>query len=83
MRTLTIIIDDDDIVCSQGYQVQYKLAADVNYIDWLPNPIASPIVITGLSDDVAYNVKVTRLCCDGTISDPTIIDVTTTVNSPA
>ena len=83
MRTLTIIIDDNDEVCSQGYQVQYKLATDINYTNWTPNPTTSPIVITGLEDDTAYNVKVTRLCCDGTISDPTILDVDTTPNSPA
>jgi hypothetical protein len=82
MRTLTIPIDDDGTECSQGYQVQYKLAAIPDWTDWLPNPTASPIIITGLEDDVAYNVRYRRLCCDGTISDYVQIDVTTTVTSP-
>lgn len=82
MRTLYIPIDDFDTVCSQGYQVQYKLAGDPTYTDW-PEALTSPIVITGLEDDVAYNVKITRLCCDGTVSDPVVIDITTTVTSPA
>lgn len=83
MRTLTIIIDDNDSVCSQGYQVQYKLTTDVDYTDWTPDPITAPIVITGLDDDTNYNVRVRRLCCDGTISDWTLLDVNTTPNSPA
>lgn len=83
MRTLYIPIDDDDSVCSQGYNVQYKLAVDIDWIDWTPNPTESPIVITGLEDDTAYNVRIRRLCCDGTISDWEQIDVTTTVTSPA
>lgn len=82
MRTLTIPIDDNDTVCNQGYNVQYKLAASLDWTDWLPNPITSPIVITGLDDDVAYNVLIRRMCCDGTVSDWVQIDVTTTITSP-
>lgn len=83
MRTLYVPIDDDGDECSQGYEVQYKLAADITWTDLLPNPTTTPIVIPGLDDDVAYNVRVRRLCCDGTISDYTQIDVTTTITSPA
>lgn len=82
MRTLTIPIDDNGEVCNEGYNVQYKLAASIDYTDW-PDALTSPIVITGLEDDVAYNVRIRRLCCDGSVSDWEIVDVTTTINSPA
>lgn len=82
MRTLTIPIDDNGIVCNEGYNVQYKLAAAMEWTDW-PDALTSPIVITGLEDDTAYNVRVRRLCCDGTVSEWEQIDVTTTVTSPA
>ena len=83
MRTLTIPITDDSSECSQGYEVQYKLAVSVDWTDWLPDTLSSPIVITGLEDDTAYNVRYRRNCCDGTTSNWVQIDVTTTITSPA
>lgn len=84
MRVITIPITDDGTVCNNGYIVQYKLASlpDSDFIRIVPDPIISPIVIQNLEDDTEYTVRITRKCCDGSESDYTETDVTTTVNSP-
>lgn len=82
MRTLVIPITDDGTVCNIGYIAEYQFTGAVDWTTVTPNPTESPIVITGLEDDTAYSVRITRLCCDGTESDYSSFDVTTTVTSP-
>lgn len=79
MRQASITITDDGDVCNIGYVVEYKLSTDVEYTQLYPNPLASPIVIQNLEDDVVYNVRIGRLCCNGDTSDWSTVDVDTTI----
>jgi hypothetical protein len=78
MRLISIPITDDGTECNEGYIVEYKLTADSDYTRVFPDQIGTPVVITGLLDDVSYDVRVTRKCCNGSYSAPTLSTVITT-----
>lgn len=82
-RVIYIVVDDEDTICNEGYLVEYKLDTDVDWTRLTPDPSGSPIAIPNLEDDVLYNVRYKRYCCDGTISDYAEVNITTTVTSPA
>lgn len=79
MRKITIPITDDDTECNQGYIAEYKLTSDSEYTRVFPDPTGSPIEIVGLLDDVEYNVRITRKCCNGSYSPVTSTVVDTTI----
>jgi len=77
-KQVSIPITDDGAQCENGYNVRYKLTADM---DWtvIPGTFASsPITIDGLSPSTSYDFEITRVCCDLTLSDPTIETFVTT-----
>jgi hypothetical protein len=78
MMKILIPITDDGTECNEGYIVEYKLTSDTDYTRVFPDQLGTPVEITGLLDDVSYDVRVTRKCCNGTLSDPTIDTVITT-----
>lgn len=82
-RIIYIVVADEEDTCNEGYIVEYKLDTDVEWTTLTPNPQGSPIEIPNLDDDVLYNVRYRRICCDGTISEYEEVNITTTVTSPA
>lgn len=68
MRKAIIPIDDDADVCNTGYIVDYKLTSDMAWTRLMPDPAESPIEINGLEDDLSYDVRIYRKCCDGQTS---------------
>lgn len=78
-RKITMPVYDDETYCKQGYIVEYKLSAEETWIRQTPNTLYTPVVIENLLDDVDYDVRIARICCDGTISDwDTWTNITTT-----
>lgn len=67
---------NDGDTCTQSYAVAVKKASDLAYSP-LPPQYSSPIVVDNLEDDTAYNVRITRTCCGGVVSDEFIVNVTT------
>ncbi len=82
MRTASIPITDHDtgspMICTNYYTVEYKPTGTSGWFTVSPNPIESPVLIEGLMDDISYDLRVTRMCCNGAISTPTITTFTTT-----
>lgn len=76
MKSISIEITDHDSVCTDYYQVEYKLATEAGYTLGA-NQFESPIQINQLEDDALYNIRITRFCCDGNFSTPLTFNVTT------
>jgi hypothetical protein len=80
MATLTIPIPNhnEDGICTQFYTVSYKFdgATEVLFSGVF---YTSPVVLNNLGDDESYEVTITRNCCNGSVSDPTVIVVSTVV----
>lgn len=68
---------NDGSTCTQSYRVEYKKTTDTSYSVTEPQ-FSSPIVIDNLEDDTAYNVRITRTCCNGVAADPELITINTT-----
>ena len=70
---------NDGETCTKSYYVEVKKASSDSYqIALAPVQYSSPIVVENLDDDTAYNIRITRTCCDGSVASPVIINVTTT-----
>lgn len=86
MRIATINIDDHiqspQINCTQYYIVEYKPSFQENWLRLLPNPMDSPFTINNLLDDTEYNLRISRVCCDGNQSPAAISTFDTTLTSP-
>lgn len=65
-----------DSECTQYYRVEYKKDFEQQY-KTLPNQFASPIVIEGLDESTNYNIRITRVCCNGQESNIATVDITT------
>lgn len=82
---IKIPVNDHDDVCATHYLVEYKQDTEPSYSS-LQNQIAvedgSPpqwvLIVENLVEDVLYDIRVTRYCCDGTVSTPTTTTVLTT-----
>lgn len=68
-RNVSIPITDDGDQCNNGYIVEYKLQGVMEYTVLYPQQFVSPITINGLLDDSVYDLRIMRVCCDGTTSD--------------
>lgn len=85
----TIYITDTSFnngeTCTKSYYVEVKKASEESYQPALtPTQYSSPITIENLDDDTAYNVRITRSCCDGSIASPLVVNITTTkLSAPA
>lgn len=70
-----------DAECTSSYLVEYKLSSAVSYVSEIQvNPYE--VVINNLLDNETYNIRITRNCCGGLVSAPTLIDVDTSTTSP-
>lgn len=72
-KTTINITDSNE--CATSYGVEIKRASDLEY-QTLNDQLSLPIVVEGLEDMTDYNVRITRRCCNGTNSDPVVVDVT-------
>lgn len=68
-RKVTITVTNHDTGCAAYYIMQYKLPGDIGWIT-MPNQLTDTIEISGLLDDTVYDYQITRICCDGQISNP-------------
>lgn len=73
-QTLTIPIDDHSTECTMHYLVQYKFNGDAGFF-FSQLFYDSPIVLPNMQDSAVYDIRITRYCCDGSVSDP--VDITT------
>lgn len=83
MATTLYITDDkynDSGVCTQSYYLEKKKASDTAYTP-MDIQYTSPLVIEGLDDDTAYNIRITRRCCNGVNSTSQVVTVITTALS--
>jgi len=78
----TIYIVDSEFnngtTCTMKYNKAYKKSADPDYID-AGEQLSSPIIIDGVDDDTSYDIRITRTCCDGVVSPPSVTTVLTTL----
>lgn len=63
--------------CLIRYIVEYKSPTDIGF-NRAPDVFASPAVVDGLTVGVNYTFRITKECCDGTVSTPTTINYTPT-----
>lgn len=80
LRTF-ITINDSDTGCYQYYIVEYKAPTDIGF-SRAPDAFGSPAVIDGLSDGVEYTIRITKVCCDGTLSTPVTTSYTPIAGMP-
>lgn len=75
MAKATIPITDHDtgspMICTQYYIVEYRPTGVSGWSTASPNITAPPIVLEDLVDNISYDLKVTRVCCNGAKSTPT------------
>lgn len=78
-KRITIPITDHNTsgVCTQYYQVEYKMNGEVGY-SFSQMMFASPIVLDNMLENTIYDVRITRICCDNVTSTPVIFTVDTT-----
>lgn len=80
MKKIVIPITDHDANCTTRYLVEWKLTGDTGYSSmiWTNDQIE----INNVQDASVYDVRITRYCCNGSISAPLILSVDTTSTSP-
>lgn len=61
--------------CVSFYTVEYKFDGQPTYILYPQQFYISPIVLEGFQDGALYNIRITRTCCDGVVSDPVEITI--------
>lgn len=77
----TTINITDGSVCATSYGIEIKKSSDM-FWQPLENQLSLPIVVENLQDSTDYNVRITRNCCNGTVSDPVIVNITGVVAQP-
>lgn len=65
--------------CVFFYTVETRFTGDPNYTLYPEQFYASPIVIRGLEDNTDYDIRITKTCCDGVVSDPLEVTVNSNV----
>lgn len=83
-RKITIPITDhnDAGVCSLFYTVEYQLNGETGWTETIT--YEPPVVLTNMLDDVIYNVRITRNCCDEIPSSPLELTINTALlDAPA
>lgn len=80
MKKIVVPITDHDANCTTRYLVEWKLTGDAGYSSmiWTNDQIE----INNVEDASVYDVRITRYCCNGSISAPLILSVDTTSTSP-
>lgn len=78
-KRITIPITDHNTggVCTQYYQVEYKINGEAGY-SFSQTMFASPIVLDNMLENTIYDVRITRVCCDNVSSTPATFTVDTT-----
>lgn len=78
-QQITIPIEDTPgSPCVYYYTVEYKFDGFPTYTLYPEQFYISPIVLTGFQDGALYNIRITRTCCDGVVSDPVEITIEAT-----
>lgn len=82
-KRITIPITDHntDGVCTQYYQVEYKINGEAGY-SFSQMMLTTPIVLNNMLDDTLYDFRITRVCCDDVASTPAIFQIDTTPGIP-
>lgn len=78
-RKVTIPITDhnDEGLCTNSYLVSYRITGETY---WTTQTFSEPpVVVSNLDDDIEYQFKITRYCCDGVASTPLELTVNTTI----
>lgn len=82
MKTIFIVDNNYGDECTQSYKVEVKLTSDSVFVE-RPVQYTSPVQVDSLEDDTSYDIRITRRCCNGTISTPqTVTILTTKVTDP-
>lgn len=76
-----ISFSDPNPDCLIRYIVEYKAHTDITF-NRAPDVFTSPAVVYGLTAGVAYDFRITKECCDGTISPPTTVTYTPSAGQP-
>lgn len=63
--------------CTNYFIVQYKKDFEAQYTTMQPNPTAPPFQILPLDAATNYNVRITRMCCNGQASQIATTNFTT------
>lgn len=82
MKNIYIPITNHNDQCQQEYRVEYKVTGDTGYTVAPPWYAAPPIRISNLLDGTQYDVRITRICCDGQVSEPLELTVATGLMPP-
>lgn len=70
-QQITIPINDTPgSPCVFFYTVEYRFNGQPTYILYPQQFYISPIVLEGFQDGALYDIRITRTCCDGVVSDP-------------
>lgn len=73
MAKLTVQFTPPSPAPSNGYRVKYRKAGTTSWNVVSPYPTASPVVISGLENGVAYETTIESACDDGFFSSLTTI----------
>lgn len=75
-QQVTITVVDDADECTSYYATRYRIVGATSW-NTIPSQYGSPILISGMLDATDYEVEVTRTCCNGAVSAPRTINITT------
>lgn len=77
-KAVSIPVTDEatEAGCTQSYIVKYRGLGTEIWTTMSPNPLRQPIVIENLIAGGAYEVEITRVCCNGQQSSPVSIAIT-------
>jgi len=77
MKTLKIPVLNHLSGCVQYYNVNFKRVDETSFTTLSPNPTTDTILIPNLTAG-DYDIQISRLCCNGSISAPLNISYTIT-----
>lgn len=70
MRNATIPITDHSNQCVSSYKVEYKLTGEPYGWTLLPDWVGAPPIIIYNLEEASYDVRITRVCCNGQYGEP-------------
>lgn len=79
-KKITITISDHGSNCTGYYLVEYKETGAGSWASL--KAYTETVVIPNVADAATYDVRITRVCCDGTASTPETDVIDTTSSTP-
>lgn len=73
-HNITIPVTNHSTECTNHYIVEYRRDGLMDYTRLYPDPTIDTIVI-GVSEHGLYNIRISRVCCDGNQSEFTEVNV--------